>query len=504
MNDTSKLPDNTPILISAGQSVERQATGHSHMHIASQAAQAALASTGVDDLAQHIDTICVIRTFTDSPGQWECPFGRSNNPPQSVAAAIGASPRDRIYSNIGGNEPQSRIIEFSADIAKGERSLVLLAGGEALRNMRTAQRAGEQLDWEETHSEELEDRGFGKIFVSDQEIANQLFAPMFYYTMFEQAQATRAGRNTAQQKAFMAAQMASMSSVAADNPYAQFPNAMSEEDILAAGPLNHLYTRRMIAQDGVNLGAAVLLTSVGKARELGVNEDHWIFIHGQAEGVELVMTEREDLSRSLMAEAVLDRIFEQSQWAVDDVDLIEIYSCFPCAVTVVAEHLDLPNDGSRPLTLTGGLPFFGGPGNNYAMHGIAEAVSQLQSGTGDRALVTCNGGMLSKHASGLYSRAPSTTDWSAADTTLNSENFVRRTIAPAPSAGKIITYTVNYAKNEPQQAMVIGETPDGERFVCKSAPEDLATPAAMLDDGIVGRPIQVEPQEDGALYFQLA
>ena len=205
-----------------------------------------------------------------------------------------------------------------------------------------------------------------------------------------------------------------------------------------------------------------------------------------------------------MAEAVLDRIFEQSQWAVDDVDLIEIYSCFPCAVTVVAEHLDLPNDGSRPLTLTGGLPFFGGPGNNYAMHGIAEAVSQLQSGTGDRALVTCNGGMLSKHASGLYSRAPSTTDWSAADTTLNSENFVRRTIAPAPSAGKIITYTVNYAKNEPQQAMVIGETPDGERFVCKSAPEDLATPAAMLDDGIVGRPIQVEPQEDGALYFQLA
>ncbi|MEP4485150.1 MAG: hypothetical protein ABJ013_05950 [Halioglobus sp.] len=500
----NNLSDNTPILVAAGQYVERQATDHSHMHIAGQAAQAALASTGVDDLAQHIDTICVIRTFTDSPGQWESPFGRSDNPPQSVAKAIGATPKDRIYSNIGGNEPQSRIIEFSADIAKGERSLVLLAGGEALRNMRTAARAGEKLDWEETHSQEMEDRGFGKIFVSDQEIANQLFAPMFYYTMFEQAQATRAGRDTAAQKAFMAAQMTSMSDVAAHNPYAQFPSAMSADEILSAGPLNHLYTRRMIAQDGVNLGAAVLLTSVGKARELGINEDQWVFIHGQAEGVELVMTERDDLSRSLMAEAVLDRIFEQSHWSVEDLDLIEIYSCFPCAVTVVAEHLDLPNDGSRPLTLTGGLPFFGGPGNNYAMHGIAEAVNQLQSGAGERALVTCNGGMLSKHASGLYSRTPNDADWSVAETSLSNEGFVRRTIAPAPSAGKIVTYTVNYAKDVPQQAMVIGETPEGERFVCKSAPDDVATPAAMLGDDVVGRDIKVELQDEGALYFQLA
>ena len=91
-----------------------------------------------------------------------------------------------------------------------------------------------------------------------------------------------------------------------------------------------------------------------------------------------------------------------------------------------------------------------------------------------------------------------------ADTTLTNEDFERRAIAPAPSAGKIITYTVNYAKDVPQQAMVIGETPDGERFVCKSAPEDLATPIAMLEDGIVGRDIKVEPQDGGALYFQLA
>jgi acetyl-CoA C-acetyltransferase len=138
------------------------------------------------------------------------------------------------------------------------------------------------------------------------------------------------------------------------------------------------------------------------------------------------------------------------------------------------------------------------------MHGIAEAVSQLQSGAGERALVTCNGGMLSKHASGLYSRTPNTTDWSAADTQLSNEEFVRRTIAPAPTAGTIVTYTVNYGKDAPEQAMVIGETVEGERFVCKSAPEDLATPAAMLEDNIVGRPIDVEPQEGGALYFRLA
>jgi len=52
--------------------------------------------------------------------------------------------------------------------------------------------------------------------------------------------------------------------------------------------------------------------------------------------------------------------------------------------------------------------------------------------------------------------------------------------------------------------MVIGETTTGERFVCKSAPEDLTTPTAMLEGDVVGRAIEVEPQEDGALYFRLA
>jgi len=118
--------------------------------------------------------------------------------------------------------------------------------------------------------------------------------------------------------------------------------------------------------------------------------------------------------------------------------------------------------------------------------------------------VTCNGGMLSKHASALYSRMPSTRDWSAADTTLSNEGFVRRSIAPAPTAGKIVTYSVNYVKGSPQQVMVIGETVDGERFVCKSAPDDLTTPTTMLEGSVVGRAIDVEPQEDGALYFQLA
>jgi acetyl-CoA C-acetyltransferase len=259
----------------------------------------------------------------------------------------------------------------------------------------------------------------------------------------------------------------------------------------------------MIAQDGVNQAASLLLSSVGKARELGIPEDKWVYLHGMAEGAELDMTNRPDISVSPMAAQVVDKALEMAEKSIGDIDLIDIYSCFPCAVTAISDHLGLPADGSTALTLTGGLPYFGGAGNNYSMHALAEMIQQVRLQSGVFALVTSTGGMLSKHASGVFSCQPGTIDWATADTTISNESLPRKAICEDPGAGTIVTYSVNYMDDQPVQAMVLAETDAGERFVCCTASDDQATVQAMLDTEPTGRRINVTPPEDHTLHFQL-
>jgi acetyl-CoA C-acetyltransferase len=464
----------------------------------------ALADCQGDGVAAHIDTISVTKIFSDSAKIWASDQGRSNNPPQSIAAAIGANPAHRIYGQTGGNEPQSRVMEFARDIAAGERSMVLLAGAEAIRNQRRAKREGLDLGWNEEFDEPLEDRGFGHFVANNQERFNGMVMPLYYYIIIEQARRRKLGLDTAAYRRQMGTLLESFSTVAAQNPYAQFPGAMSAGEILAAEPLTHLYTKRMIAQDSVNQGAALLLTSVAKARELGIPEDHWVFMHGAAEGMDVDLSLRPDPSTSAMANRVVDRALDMAGKTIADIQLIDIYSCFPCAVTAISDHLGLPGDGTVALTLTGGLPYFGGPGNNYSMHGLAEAVWQVREQEDRFALVTTNGGVLSKHASGVFSRQPSRLDWSKADTTINQDRLDRREQIASPKRGVVISYTVNYHKGEPAQAIILGETGNGERFVSCTDPADRKTPLQMLEQDPSDRPVAVVPgEQEHSLHFQL-
>jgi acetyl-CoA C-acetyltransferase len=203
-----------------------------------------------------------------------------------------------------------------------------------------------------------------------------------------------------------------------------------------------------------------------------------------------------------MGQAVLDRAFSMSGKRVGDIDLIDIYSCFACAVAATAEYLDLPVDGSRALTLTGGLPYFGGAGNNYSMHSLAEAVAQLRDGRGSCALVTSVGGILSKHAAGIYSREPSALNWAEADTRPSRDSMPARSIVESPTAGSIVSYVVNYRGGEPAQAVVLAETGEGARFVANSV--EPSTLGAMAGSVPAGQPIRVVPAENGVLHFSLA
>jgi acetyl-CoA C-acetyltransferase len=205
-----------------------------------------------------------------------------------------------------------------------------------------------------------------------------------------------------------------------------------------------------------------------------------------------------------MASRVVDAALAMAATDVAHIDLWDIYSCFPCAVTAISDHLGLAPDAR--FTLTGGLPYFGGPGNNYSTHALAEMWSRLTSGHGKTALIHANGGVMSKHAAGVYSTEPAGISWDTVATVIDTALLAAREQEASPDQGTIISYSINYVAGDPVQAIVLCDTDEGRRFVCCSDPGDRDTLAAMLASEPAGRRVAVRPHPDQehTLHFQFA
>jgi acetyl-CoA C-acetyltransferase len=231
----------------------------------------------------------------------------------------------------------------------------------------------------------------------------------------------------------------------------------------------------MVARDQANQGAAVLIASLGKARALGVPEDRIIYLHGGADARERTPIERADLSRGPASVMAARRALETAGLGVEEIDVFDLYSCFPIAVFNARDGLGVSADDPRPLTVTGGLPFFGGAGNNYSMHAIASMVRRLRARPGECGLVAANGGYMSKYSVGIYSARPAT--WRGFDSkALQAEidAWDAPATAPGEGAGVVETYTIDHSGKAPLGVAVGRLDAGGARFVAMT---DIAEPA---------------------------
>ncbi|GAB5451974.1 MAG: acetyl-CoA acetyltransferase [Halioglobus sp.] len=501
---SAAVPDNTPIIVGVAQCVEHVNDGAqppftSPIDLAGTAAQKALADAGA--AADEIDTVAVIRFFADAAKAWASPFGVSNNPPESVARRIGASPRDRIYSNASGAQPLQMLMEMLLDIARGERGMVLLAGAEAIANQRYALRNQLQDDWNEHFDVPLDNREYLRRMASMEEIRSGLLMPAHYYALIENYQAHALGHDGDQHRQHMAQLMAPFSRVAAANPYSHSPNAYTADELAQVNRGNYLIShplsKLLVAQDAVNQSAALLVTSAGRARQLGIDPSQWIFIEAYAEGEDCYLTQREDVGRSAAMEQVFDATLEMAQAGADSMSLLDIYSCFPCAVHAARCALGISADDCRGLTVTGGLPYFGGPGNNYVTHALAEMAVRLR-GSEDRGLITANGGILSKHAAAVLSnqaQRAAAIDWAHyTPITVEPQSIAARPYAAEPHSGSVISYTVIIGRDAPDVGVVLCEDAEGARFLASSS--DSAITASMLVGSPIGRTVKVTTAED--------
>ena len=410
-----------------------------------------------------VDVCFGVRLFGDSGPAFPNPFGASNNFPASVCARAGITARSHVYSHVGGQAPQTLVADAARLLMSGEAETVAIVGAEAIANIKAAGKAGASPDWSETRDEPLDDRGLyppGPFIVSPAAVAHRIAAPMYYYALFETARRHALGKSRDEYRQDMAALWEEFAAIAADNPYATERSGLSGEAIVTPGPRNPVvstpYTKAMVARDRVNQGAAVVMSTYGHAKTLGITDV--TFLHAHNEATDCTPIERDVFHASSAQAAVLRGLAEGA-------DMYDLYSCFPVVPLEAMALIGLAR-GECPLSLTGGLPFFGGPGNNYSLHAIAEAHARVR-GRNLTACVYANGGLASKHAAGLYSGEP------PAQVGLRKEERVEpaRKIAGENPSGKLLSYTVEHRRGEPSGVLLAGETEDGARFYARAGAE---------------------------------
>jgi acetyl-CoA C-acetyltransferase len=503
---STDVPDNTPVIIGVGQFSERVGepgyAALSYMDLAGRALAGAIADSGASgSVADAIDTLAAIRAFEMSRPDRKPPFGTANNVPRAIASRVGAKPARAILTTTGGQTNQQLVGEFASAIAAGDSRCAVIVGSEAISTVLALSAKGEIPDWSEDVPGDFEDQGFG---------VEELLEPALFmhgasgaiplYALAENARRHRLGLGLAAYRLEIGRLFAPFTRVAAANPHSAAPVERSAEELATVTDRNRIvaepYPRMTVARDQVNQAAAIIVASAGLARELGVRQDKWVHIHAVTAATELKLSQRPDLSGNPASLASVDAALARAGKSMADMAYLDFYSCFAIPVFNQCDHFGLAINDPRGLTLTGGLPFFGGAGNNYSAHAIAEAVSRVRGDRGSFALVGANGGWMSKYATGIYSTEPA--DWSGNDRFAVLPKATDKVpVAREPvEAATVETYTINRGPKG-AEAIFIGRSDAGERVVGNADLSDPATAEAFESSEPFGRRLSLTRDERG-------
>jgi acetyl-CoA C-acetyltransferase len=433
---------------------------------------------------------------------------RHGDPAPHLAARLGIEKAETRLSGMGGNIPQWLVNRAADLVAAGDRPCVLITGAEALATRRRARKLGVELDWPsskgwpDTWPPIEPDVGTHPV-----EKAHGLEQATSMYALVESALAHAAGHDPAAQRRTMGDLMDRFNAVAAANPLSWFPTRRRADELTTATPDNRMvcfpYPKYLNAVMDVDMGAAVLVTDAATAREWGLGPDEVAYIGGWADAQEVwYLSER---SAPQLAPGLVEcaaTALTTAGMTMDEVDAFDLYACFPSSIEVARDSFGLGPDDPRPLTLTGGLQYHGGPGSNYVTHSVANTLGWLRAGHGEVAMVHGNGYFLTKQAVGLYTRRPP----GAAPTPpqgLQERIDARSTTVPVLTSfsgpGTILAYTVPYDRDgQPGPGIVLVEVADASSGPRHTVARTDATTAEQLVAGdAVGTAVTLSSSDEG-------
>ncbi len=404
-----------------------------------------------------------------------------------LAAQLGAAPRLCYKTRYAsGDSPILLLNEAANRIGAGEIEVAAVVGGEALRT--AAQRAAAAAGDEASSHNATRDMSVRRAPAYRQRYG--LVAPVDVYPLYENAGRAAYGQSLAEGQRESAGIWQHFSEVAAENPHAWLRRPVSAEGILTQGadnrPIAFPYSKLTVANSSVNQGAGFIVTSLAQARSRGIPDDRLIFVgRGAAAHEANDFLARDRYDRSAGMEVSLRRALTLNGLTVDDLDFVELYSCFPCVPKMARRVIGWPVD--RPATGFGGLTFGGGPIGNYMSHAVASMVDKLRE-SGRHGLLFANGGFATHNHSIVLSRAPLPAHVFPQEFDFQAEaDALRGPIPPLieeyAGPGTVETYTVFYDRGGTVRfGTVVGRTPEGARFLAKVPAED-AECIAFLTDG---------------------
>ncbi len=493
-----------PVIIGIGQVVNRsndETDIKTPLDLIEKAIREAEKDSCGKDLIRQTDTLCLVNILSR----------QYDDPLSELESKLRIKPKNKAYTWIGATAPQWFVNQYAAKILSGETRLALICGGEAF------------------HSRKIEARTKGTVFeqwnpsakkpwmagdlrdpLTLLELKYGLAFPIHIYPLFENALRHHKNLSIEDHKEELGNFCSDFSKIAEENPFSWFQRRKTKDEILNITDSNRMisfpYTRSMCSIMQVDQSAALFLTDEQTAVELGVPKEKWIYLLGSGDASDIWhVSERVNFFSSPSAGVAADQAMEQAGVSLQEIDHLDLYSCFPSATRIVRDMIGIPETDTRPLTVTGGMPYFGGPGNNYSLHAICKMVDLLRQNKERLGLVHSLSWFITKHSVGIYSGEWKKKHMNQTTPDKHKEELNKIKSPPiiedASGNAAIETYSIFHDRyGAPESAVIIGRMDNGNRFLAKAEPDkDLLN--EMMEHEFIGKKGKVR-SKDGMNIFQ--
>lgn len=488
---TMKNGKSWPIIIGAAQSIQPKETENplDPLRFIAKVTKLAIEDTGVRNLNDFIDSVYVVFvgswSYEDAPGE--------------LSEMLGIKPFNKVLSLSGGNTSLRLLNQAALSITEGKSKVILITGGETWYTTSLARKGKFTLNWPEQKKSIYPKAGTMKS-LNEFEQKYSLHIPSISYAIFETALRKASNRSLEEHQLKIGQLFEKFSKVASKNPFAWLKKAYTAQEIITPTPqnrmINHPYTKYMCSNPFVDQSGAILLTTQTFAEELNIKPSKWIYLMGGGNLQNIFnLTQRPTLIKSPAAKYGARLSLAQAGLKLADIDLFDFYSCFPSMVQIIRNALSIKEDDPRPLTITGGMPFFGGPWNNYSLHPVITAVDLIRKNPSLKIMQVANGGWNTKLSVTIYGKTPPIKPWSTEESSKLEKEIEKEELPkPVEKANGILTieaYTITYKRDgTPNLGIVIGILEDGSRTLA-ILKEDSKTLENLSNQELIGKEFKV-------------
>lgn len=481
---------NRPVIIGVGQSMNRSNDPDdtkTAMELIDDAIRLAEKDSLAASLVQQVDMLCLVNIFS-------MPHG---NHLSELCNRLDIRPDKQLYTWVGATAPQWFVNQAADKIISGKAKVALICGGEAIHSKKIEAKT-KGIPFEQWNFPVKESWMAGDLRdpLTPEELKYGLILPIHIYPLFENALRHHESLSIEDHRKELGEFCAGFSSIASLNDYAWFKTPKSREEIEIPSDTNPMvafpYTRSMCSIMQVDQAAALFMTNEQTAMELGVPRDKWIYLIGSGDASDIWhVSERLNFFSSPSVKVATEKAMAQADVSLEHIDFFDFYSCFPCAPRIVRNMLGIPKSDPRPLTVTGGMQYFGGPGNNYALHAICTMAEKLRHNPDSIGLVQALSWFISKHSVGIYAgqgkempkpQIPPESCQAELDKIKGPP-----LIDQASGNAVVETYTLFHDRSgQPVDAVIVGRLDNGARFLAKTE-RDKDLLAAMMETEFIGR-----------------